>query len=137
MQDVNWVVNVLPDMISEMEDDDVDCFSKLFRDEQETREAARLRDAGVLEPADVDETFPRERSRRTRSPAPDRPGREQQQPQHDEQQPGGWRRRDCRSRSRAVSRAREAGHAARGEPPRVDLQNDPSPTLSGASPPSL
>ena len=55
MQDVNWVVNVLPDMISEMQDDDVDCFSELFHDKQEAREAARLRDEGVLEPSDVEE----------------------------------------------------------------------------------
>ena len=56
-----WVVNVLPDIISEMTDEDVDCFSELFTEEQEAREAARLRDEGVLEPADdVEEAFPGE-----------------------------------------------------------------------------
>ena len=141
MQDVNWVVNVLPDMISEMNDEDVDCFTELFQEEQEAREAARLRDEGVLEPADVEEAFPRgrggarrsggersvnpprERSRRGSSRGANRPGREHSREPMDPNQPGRWRRRErVRSRSRAVSRARDADRATRGDPPRVDLQ---------------
>ena len=67
MQDVNWVINVLPDMVSEMNDEDVDCFAEIFQEEQEAREAARLRDEGVLEPADVEEAFPRGRGGARRS----------------------------------------------------------------------
>ena len=61
MQDVTWVINVLPDMVSEMQDEDVDCFAEIFQEEQAAPESARLRDAGVLEPSDVEEAFPRGR----------------------------------------------------------------------------
>ena len=120
MQDVNWVINVLPDMVSEMKDEDVDCFAEIFQEEQEAREAARLRDEGVLEPADVEEAFPRgrggarrsgggrsvnpprERSRKGSSREPTRPGRQQSREPLDPDQPGRWRRRErVRSRSRS------------------------------------
>ena len=66
---------------------------------------------------------PRERSRRGSSREATRPGRQSSREALDPNQPGRWRRRDrVRSRSRAVSRARDADRQTRGEPPRVDLQ---------------